>query len=484
MIIRGTIRAGCRRPAGGVMEDPTGESPAGADGLRQPSDPGSAGSVVWLLLMSLTLNVFLLPFSSYIAALSYIQEEWGLSNSEAGAAFSFYLLGYAVSALVVMPLTDRVGAKRVFMAAAAVSTVSHCLFPLLAYDMVSAAALRAAAGVGLVGLYMPGLRIIGERFESGRRGAAMGVYVTAFYLAVSLSLSATGALMTWLEWREAYLAVSLAAFAGVPAAYLLLRGTAQPTATGSSGVLDLRVLRNRAARYLIMGYSLHAFELYSVRIWLPAFLTAVLVARGVEVERAVVAAATFGGLALALGSVGPALGGIASDRWGRASSAAGIFAVSGLCSLAVGWTGGLGVPWTAIIALVMVYGLAVAADSAIYTTAIVERAEPERLGRRWRCSPSWGSRAASPGPSLSGESWTPRRSPWSGASPSRSWAWWLPSPWRGWRGCMFCPGRSGRMARRDGSGRGGYRFQNWARQGRVTARAGDSASAGRRRRSC
>ena len=339
-----------------------------------------ARSLAWLFSMSLALIVILLPFSSYIAALSYIQEEWGLNNSQAGATFSAYLVGYAVSALIVMPLTDRLGAKRIFIGSALISTVAHCLFPLAASNMASAAVLRAVAGLGLVGLYMPGLRIIGERFGSRGRGTAMGVYVTAYYLAGSLSLSATGALMTWLDWRDAYLVIALAAFAGLPAAYLLLRGHGHSPGNRSSGVLDLRVLRNRPVRYLTLGYSLHAFELYSVRIWLPAFLTVVLVSKGVDSGQAVVAAATFGGLALAVGSVGPALGGIVSDRWGRALSAAGIFAVSGLCSLAIGWTAGLGIPWIAIIALVMVYGLAVAADSAIYTTAIVEQAGPDRLG--------------------------------------------------------------------------------------------------------
>ena len=164
-----------------------------------------ARSLAWLFSMSLALIVILLPFSSYIAALSYIQEEWGLNNSQAGATFSAYLVGYAVSALIVMPLTDRLGAKRIFIGSALISTVAHCLFPLAASNMASAVVLRAVAGLGLVGLYMPGLRIVGERFGSRGRGTAMGVYVTAYYLAGSLSLSATGALMTWLDWRDAYL---------------------------------------------------------------------------------------------------------------------------------------------------------------------------------------------------------------------------------------------------------------------------------------
>ena len=63
---------------------------------------------------------------------------------------------------------------------------------------------------------MPGLRLIAERFEGRRRGAAMGLYVTAQYGANSVSLALTGLLMSGLEWRDAYLYVSAAAAAGLP----------------------------------------------------------------------------------------------------------------------------------------------------------------------------------------------------------------------------------------------------------------------------
>ena len=339
-----------------------------------------AGSVLWLLSMSMVLVIILLPFSSYVAALSSIQSEWGLNNTQAGALFSVYLGGYAVSALLVIPLTDRLGPKHIFLGSAGLSVGAHALFPLLATDLASGAVLRAVAGVGLVGVYMPGLRLVSERFESRGRGTAMGVYVTAYYIANSVSLVATGGLMAWLDWQDAYLVIALASAAGLPLAYLMLRKQQHPSERSTSGTLDLGILRDRTARYFMLGYSLHALELYAVRVWLPVFLTAVLIARGADSAQAVVTGATVGGLALAIGSVGPAIGGVISDRWGRATSAASVFALSGACSLAIGWMGDFDFPWAVIVALAMVYGFAVAADSAIYTTAITEVADPAHLG--------------------------------------------------------------------------------------------------------
>ena len=335
--------------------------------------------LIWLALMALMLFALLLPFASYVAALPFVQDEWQVNNTQAAVIFSAFQAGFAAAALLVIPLTDRINARHILLASATTSAIANALFPLVAQEVVTASILRAIAGAGLVGVYVPGLRIISERFADAGRGMAMGLFVTAFYAGNGVSLIATGELMNWLSWREAYLALSLASFVGLPLAYLLLRGLRHTAAAGSAvGRLDLGVLKNRPARYYILGYTLHAAELYVVRVWLPTFLMAVLVARGVENAQAAATAAAVGGIALAAGSVGPVMGGAISDRWGRATSAAMIFALSGLCSWLIGWMGGF--PWPLIVGVAVVYGWAISADSAIYSTAVTEVAEPQRLG--------------------------------------------------------------------------------------------------------
>ena len=304
----------------GPIVNAKGNTKVGA--LRWPEGVDSS-SVVWLALMSLMLFALLLPFSSYVAALPLIQREWGLNNTQAGVIYSAYLAGYALSALLIIPLTDRLGPKYIFFASLTVSFVAHALFPLAAHGMTSAVVLRAIAGVGLVGVYMPGLRMISERFSEGGRGMAMGLFVTAFYGATAVSLAATGGLMAALEWRDAYLVMALAGGVSLPIAYFLMRNHAHVKQAQSSGRLDLGVLRNPRTRVFILAYTLHAAELYVARIWLPAFLTTVLVARGIDSAQAAVTAATVGGIALAAGAVGPVMGGIISDRWVLPSHSAG-----------------------------------------------------------------------------------------------------------------------------------------------------------------
>ena len=82
----------------------------------------------------------------------------GLTNTEAGALFSASLVGYAVAALFIVPLTDRLGTKHILLGAAVVSVVTHLLFPLVANDLPS----------GLLLSPNPPMDRDGRREDSGR----------------------------------------------------------------------------------------------------------------------------------------------------------------------------------------------------------------------------------------------------------------------------------------------------------------------------
>ena len=130
------------------------------------------------------------------------------------------------------------------------------------------------------------------------------------------------------------------------------------------------------------------------------FLVGVLVGRGMASPDAAVEGATLGGLALMTGSVGPLMGGAISDRWGRAASASAIFALSGGCAWLIGWTAGLPLP--AIVGLSAVYGWAIAADSAVYSTGIVEVTPPGSLGSTMAVQASVGLIGGAAGPVMFG----------------------------------------------------------------------------------
>ncbi len=363
------------------------------------SQPGGGG-LVWLVLLSLSLFIALLPIASYIAALSAIRDELGLNNAGAGALFSAYLAGYAASALYLIPLTDRIGPKRIMYVSAVIAVAAHLLFPLTTYNVFVGVVLRAIAGVGFLGVYIPGLRLVARRFEQSGRGSAMGLFVTAQYASHSGSLALTGWLMASMEWRDAFTLVAALSALSLPLMFLLIRSVPDTHGPLAGGKLDPSVLKSSPVQFVILGYTIHALNLYALRVWLPVFLVSILVARGVSEGNAVVTAAEVGGLALAFGAIGPVMGGAISDRLGRITAASLILGLAGVCAVGFAWIGHW--PWGVIVAVSVVFGWAASADSAIYQTGITEVADPRRLGSTMALQASLGLLGGVIGPVLFG----------------------------------------------------------------------------------
>ncbi len=359
--------------------------------IGDSNDGGASGAgwrnALWLTGISSALFLALLPFSSYVSSAPLIRNEWELSNAEAALVFSAYLIGYAVSSVVLIPLADRLSPRRVLLASVALMAVSNLLFPLLATDVWTGSALRFVSGMGHVGAYVPGIQLVSLRFAHGRRGAAVGVFVAMGYAGTTVSYVFMGQLLNAVStWQAAYLTTSFVALAGlVPALLLMLgRDAERPDpAPGQQAApagwhLDLSVLRNRPAVLAIAGYTLHTAELYLARLWLPLLLGAMFLHGGAGDQDAAAQASTWAGLMFMMGIGGVLIGGFVSDYTGRTAGAMIIFAVSGACSFIVGWL--IGAPPALMLALGFVYGLSTAADSAIYSTAVTELSPRGRIG--------------------------------------------------------------------------------------------------------
>ena len=343
--------------------------------------------LVWLVGVSLVLLLISLPFSSYAVSVPIIQAEWALTNTEAAVLFSLFLIGYALSSLVLLPLTDRVTPEKILLAGAVVVSLAHLLFPLLARGLVVGGALRFLMGMGQVAAYIPGVQLVSERFRLGKRGTAVGLFVAAGYAGTTLSYSFTGLMLERAGgWRSAYLTTSLVGLVGVALAVWLLwlaRNNGNRLSVISNqlvkkGKLDLGVLRDRPVMLVILGYALHTAELYLARLWFPLLLGVALVNNGRSPLEATATAATYSGFMFMMGIIGVMAGGYLSDYLGRGRGAALIFALSGLCSFVVGWLTAVPTPW--LIGLGFFYGFVTAADSAIYSTAVTELAPPGKVG--------------------------------------------------------------------------------------------------------
>lgn len=349
------------------------------------------------LALSTTLALVLLPSQLPAAALPLMRTEWQATAAELGWVVSAYLLGYAVAVLLVLPLTDRVRPSRVIAIGALVTTLPNVAFAAAAHDVLTASVLRVIAGFGLAGVYMPGVRVVAQISHPARRGTAVGLYVAAFYLGSSLSFLATGLLLP-LGWRAAALVLGVVAVIALPMAIASTSGIAHIASERAH--LDLRVLRNAPLVRTIAAYAGHSWELFIVRAWLAAFLAAAFSLRGLSPTDASATASQWAALMLALGVPGVFIGGWASDRIGRARSAL-LYAIgSGAISIGFGLL--LNVPWPALVTVGAIYGALIAADSAVYSTAVTELAPASRVGSAQAIQAVAGFGIGSIGPVVAG----------------------------------------------------------------------------------
>jgi MFS family permease len=293
-----------------------------------------------------------------------------------GAVVAAYQVGYAIAVLLILPLTDRLHTGRIIAAGSALSAVAFVPFGLLAHDVWTASALRVVAGAGLAAVYLPGVRIVAASVDPNKRGTAVSLYVSAFYLGASLSLLTSGILLGFTGWRTAALILGILAALGLPIA--LLAGTHAPARKSSSAVLRPDVLKHGPLLRTILAYSGHSWELYVSRGWLAAFLATVLLASGATQTVAAAEGGKWAALMAGLGAVGVWLGGWLSDRYTRARSAMFIAAASGLVSLFFGFLSAT--PWPILVAVGCLFGLLLAADSGIYSAAVTEYAPEGQLG--------------------------------------------------------------------------------------------------------
>ena len=93
-------------------------------------------------------------------------------------------------------------------------------------------------------------------------------------------------------------------------------------------------------------------------------------------DRRAAAFATFA--VIGIGGIGCWLGGVLGDRWGRPQLTATAMSVSGTCALSIGlfYRG----PTWLVLAVGLVWGLAVVADSAQFSTLVTEHADQAYVG--------------------------------------------------------------------------------------------------------
>ena len=340
------------------------------------------GSTVWLAALCVSRVLGATWFVAYSAVLPLTQAAWGLSGTKAGLIQSAFHLGYLTSLFIVGFLADHFGARRTYVLTGIAAWASPFLFVMFADGFWSAYWLHLLVGLCSGGTYTPVLALINEHVAPARRGRAMGFLIAGSSAGYALCLAVAGFALSFTDWRGA-----LAVVAALPfIAWLLTIATVKdtpnrihPRPAGESALAALpAVWRNRRGMLSIWGYTFHNWELLGLWAWLPAFLTAALVAQGSGSAEAAALALSLSALTYVANIAGSIVGGTMADRWGRTKTILLWSMVSLSLSFTIGWL--MTLPIALLVALACLYNFAGIADSSTHSTVLAESVPPHYLG--------------------------------------------------------------------------------------------------------
>ncbi|OKO74031.1 major facilitator transporter [Bradyrhizobium sp. NAS80.1] len=189
--------------------------------------------VVLLLLVAMT---GIAPISLYmlVPALPVLATNFGSDISLAQMTVSLYMVGIALSQLIMGPLSDRFGRRPVLLAGLALMVAASvaCIFAQTLPQLIAARFFQALGGAaGMV----VSRAIIRDIYERERVASMISLVVAALMIGQMVSPLTGGLIETAFGWRAIFYAITIGAIAVAAGIALALPETRRTRAAGSGG---------------------------------------------------------------------------------------------------------------------------------------------------------------------------------------------------------------------------------------------------------
>jgi MFS family permease len=303
---------------------------------------------------------------------------WHISGLTANWLTASVQIGFVSGALIsaTLGLPDLVNSRKLLVFSCFAGAAFNVLFIVVGQQILVGLLLRFLTGLAIAGVYPIAVKMVSTWFQRAR-GLAIGILVAGLTIGSALPQLIRGA-GAFEHWQAIMTGSSLFAVVGGLLVWRFIADAQQPRfgrlRWGALG----EIIRDRPVMLANSGYFGHMWELYAMWTWLPLFLLAswtpyVTGARLIMVS----AIAAFAVIGLA-GAGGALLGGWVADRYGRTLTTIGAMAASSLCALVIGWTF-QGPPWLTV-AVALIWGATVIADSAQFSASVTELSPPAIVG--------------------------------------------------------------------------------------------------------
>jgi MFS family permease len=316
-------------------------------------------------------------FSANSAAAD-LRKAWGASIADIGILTDAVQLGFILATLIfaLSELADRYAPSRIFTICAILGAGFNACFAWFSTGVASGAMFRFLVGVCLAGIYPIGMKLI-VTWAPERTGSALAYLVAMLTLGTALphALRLIGA-----QWKWQYVILSSSVLAALGTFMIYSLGDGPHLALRKRGARDqagsvLRAFAVRDFRAAAFGYFGHMWELYA--FWTIIPLLIVRTSLSVNLRGTSVSGLAFA--TIAAGALGCVLGGRFIRSLGSARVAAISLVLSGLSCLAfaLGWRK---LSPAALVAVLLLWGASVVADSPQFSALSVRACPPDLIG--------------------------------------------------------------------------------------------------------